>query len=103
MKIEINELTFKCIVGILPFERENKQKVIVNLSFNYQFSNNTFIDYSEISALIEKTMKKEKFELLEEAIIYIEKLLNDKYPISNLQLKISKPNILHNCIVSLSN
>lgn len=103
MKIEINELTFKCIIGILPFEREKKQKVIVNLSFNYEFSDNTFIDYSEISALIEKTMIKEKFELLEEAIIYIEKLLNDKYPILNLQLKISKPNILHNCIVSLSN
>lgn len=32
MKIEIEQLTFKCIIGILDFERVKKQKVIINLS-----------------------------------------------------------------------
>ncbi len=48
-------------------------------------------------------MYKEKFELLEDAIIYIEKFLYKNYKITNLKLKISKPNILTNCIVSLKN
>ncbi|MGD9624799.1 MAG: dihydroneopterin aldolase [Arcobacter sp.] len=103
MKIHINDLSFKCIIGILDFERIKKQKVIINLSFEYEFSKDKFINYAEVSNLIETTMKKEKFLLLEDAILHIENLLNSTYNISNLYIKISKPNILTNCIVSLSN
>ena len=103
MKIEISDLTFKCIIGILDFERINKQKVIINISFEYEFSKDLFIDYSEISNLVKSTMKQQKFLLLEDAILYIESLLQNNYKISYLKIKISKPNILKNCIVSLSN
>lgn len=103
MKIEISNLTFKCIIGILDFERIKKQRVILNISFEYNFSKDLFIDYSEVSNLIKKTMKKEKFLLLEDAILHLENLLNNSYQISNLYIKISKPNILKNCVVSLSN
>lgn len=103
MKIEISNLTFKCIIGILDFERIKKQKVIINLSFEYQFSKDSFINYAEVSDLVEKTMKKEKFLLLEDAILHLENLLNTSYDINNLKIKISKPNILKNCVVSLEN
>lgn len=103
MKIEISDLTFKCIIGILDFERIKKQKVIINISFEYEFSKDLFIDYSEISNLVKLTMKQQKFLLLEDAILYIETLLQNNYKISYLKIKISKPNILKNCIVSLSN
>ena len=43
MKIEIEQLTFKCIIGILDFERVKKQKVIINLSFDYDFGKDNFI------------------------------------------------------------
>ena len=103
MKIEISDLTFKCIIGILDFERIKKQKVIINISFEYEFSKDLFIDYSELSNLVKSTMKQQKFLLLEDAILYIETLLQNNYKISYLKIKISKPNILKNCIVSLSN
>ena len=103
MKIEISDLTFKCIIGILEIERIKKQKVIINISFEYEFSKDLFIDYSEISNLVKSTMKQQKFLLLENAILYIESLLQNNYKISYLKIKISKPNILKNCIVSLSN
>lgn len=103
MKIYIEDLTFKCIIGILPYERKNKQQVIINLSFDYEFKNKKFIDYSKVSSKIEKIMKKEKFELLEDAILYIKNYLYKKLPISNLKIKITKPNIITNCIVSLEN
>ena len=103
MKIEITDLTFKCIIGILDFERIKKQKVIINISFEYDYSKDLFIDYSEISALVKKTMKKQKFLLLEDAILYFESLLQNSYKINKLNIKISKPNILKNCVVSLSN
>lgn len=103
MKIHINDLSFKCIIGILDFERIKKQKVVINLSFEYEFSKDKFINYAEVSELLKTTMKKEKFLLLEDAILHIENLLTKTYEISNLYIKISKPNILTNCIVSLSN
>ncbi|MGE4381882.1 MAG: dihydroneopterin aldolase [Arcobacter sp.] len=103
MKIHINDLNFKCIIGILDFERIKKQKVVIDLSFEYEFSKDKFINYAEVSELLKTTMKKEKFLLLEDAILHIENLLNSTYNISNLYIKISKPNILTNCIVSLSN
>lgn len=103
MKIDIENLTFKCIIGILDFERVKKQKIIINLSFEYDFSNDKFIDYAQVADLLKKTMKKEKFQLIEDAILYLTKLLNQTYEIKNLKLKISKPTILKDCIVSLSN
>ncbi len=103
MKIHINDLSFKCIIGILDFERIKKQKVVIDLSFEYEFSKDKFINYAEVSELLKTTMKKEKFLLLEDAILHIENLLTQTYEISNLYIKISKPNILTNCIVSLSN
>lgn len=104
MKILIENLTFDCIIGILDFERKTAQEVVIDLSFKYNYKNKKeFIDYSEISKSIEQIMTKKKFELLEEAIIYIEQYLYKKYNIKKLKLKISKPNILTNCIVSLKN
>ena len=103
MKIEITDLSFKCIIGILDFERIKKQKVLINVSFEYEYSKELFIDYAEVSNLIKTTMKKEKFFLLEDAILYLESLLLNSYKIATLKIKISKPNILKNCIVSLNN
>jgi 7,8-dihydroneopterin aldolase/epimerase/oxygenase len=103
MKLEIQDLKFKCIIGILKFERKKKQKVIVNISFKYEFKNNNFIDYSKIISYIKKTMKKKKFNLIEDSIMYITKNINKNYKIKNLKLQIIKPNIIQNVKVSLHN
>jgi len=103
MKITIENLTLKCIIGILPFERKKKQKVTINISFNYNYEENKFIDYSKVVKWVEKTVKKEKFLLIEDAIIYISEKLNKKYPIKRLKITIAKPDIIDNCIVNVSN
>lgn len=103
MKIKIKDLTFKCIIGILPFEREKKQIVVINCSFEYNYKNGKFIDYSHVAKLIEKTMKKEKFELIETALEILTTKITSKYKIQNLKLQIQKPDILKNCKVSVSN
>jgi len=103
MKLEIKNLKFKCIIGILEFERTNPQQVIVNISFQYQFTKNYFIDYSKIISYIKKTMKKKKFYLIEDVIIYIKNDITKKYKIKKLKLQIIKPNIIKNVKVSLHN
>ena len=103
MKLEIKDLKFKCIIGILEFERKKKQQVIVNISFKYEFENNNFIDYSKIISHIKKIMKKKKFHLIEDSIIYITKNIKKNYKITNLKLQIIKPSIIKNVKVSLHN
>ena len=104
MKISIENLSFDCIIGILDFERVRPQKVVIDLLFKYDFKNkDSFIDYSIIAKEVENIMIDKKFELLEDAIIFIEKYLINKYKIKKLKLKISKPDILPNCVVSLKN
>ncbi|QKF80928.1 dihydroneopterin aldolase [Halarcobacter ebronensis] len=104
MKISIENLTFYCIIGILDFEREKEQKVILDISFKYNYNNSSnFIDYSSVTADIEAIMKEKRFKLIEEAIIYLDKFLKEKYSIKKVKIKISKPNILPNCRVSINN
>lgn len=103
MKIKITDLTFKCIIGILDFERIKKQKITINITFKYSYTKEYFIDYSEVVTIVKDTMKKSKFLLLEDALLVLECKLYKMYKISNLRIKIAKPDILKDCIVSLSN
>ncbi len=104
MIIEIEDLTFNTIIGLLDFERVTPQKVIINIRIEYKYQNNIFINYADIVKLVEEKVKNEKFKLLEDALISIKNFLFNKYEnIDKLYIKISKPTILNNAIVSLSN
>lgn len=102
MKVKIKNLTFKCIIGILPFEREKEQRVIINCSFKYKFKDDDFIDYSQVAKDIENIMIEKKFDLIEDALLLINDFLHNKYPLKNLKLTIIKPDILKNCEVSVT-
>jgi dihydroneopterin aldolase len=103
VKVYIEDLTFKAIIGLLPFERVKKQTVIVNASFEYRYNDKEkdFVDYSKVAEEIKKSIKKEKFELIEEALETLHKKLYKKFPLKNLQIKITKPDILKECRVSV--
>ena len=103
MRIEIENFKFKTIIGVLDFEREKEQNVIVNLKADYSYQKDNFIDYVEICNTIKNSLKTNKFELLEDALLGIKKELFEKFEINYLELKITKPDILKDCLVSLSN
>ncbi len=103
MTITINTLTFNAIIGLLDFERLKEQKIVVDCIIEYDYESN-FIDYAVVAAIIEETIKEEKFKLIEESLLHLEKKLHVKFPnISILELKITKPDILNNCSVSVGN
>jgi len=91
------------IIGILDFERISKQTVIVETKINYNYTEESFIDYSIILNRIETLLIEKKYRLIEEAIDEIGKTILRDYPqIVSLYLKISKPNIIPNASVALS-
>jgi dihydroneopterin aldolase len=101
--IHIQNLTFDTIIGILDFERTTPQKVIVDIDIEYKFDDK-FIDYSIITKLIQDSMNKHKFLLIEDALLWLKDAIVSKYPqIKSLDIKITKPQILSNCSVGVSN
>lgn len=102
MKVYIENLCFACIVGILDFERVTPQDVILDVEFEYEYKSK-FINYAEVAELVKFHMQEEKFELLEEALLSLFELLKNHYKnISTLFIKITKPSILPDCQVSVS-
>jgi dihydroneopterin aldolase len=103
MHIHIEALTLDVIIGLLDFEREQTQRVILDLEATYTYREENFIDYAAIVLLIEQCLKTQRYELLEEALLDIKKNIVVHYPqIETLYLKITKPDILPQCRVALS-
>ena len=102
MTIHIENLKFQCIVGILDFERETPQDVIVNLEIDYEYKEE-FINYADVTNMIKNFMTEGKFLLIEDALREISLKLKENFSqIKQLNLKISKPSILPDAIVSVS-
>ncbi len=103
MTVEVRDLTFECIIGILPFERETPQNVIVDLTADYEYRNGTFLDYARVAAEVKRRMHERKFELVEEALLDVSAHLKTLFPqIKRLDLSISKPDILPDCRVCVT-
>ncbi len=103
MTIHINDLKFECIIGLLDFERITPQEVIINLELEYSYTD-IFINYADVASLIQDNLLEKKYELIETALNELFNLLAKAYPlIKKLHIKITKPDILPNCRVSVSN
>ena len=102
MRIYLEDFHFTTIIGILDFERESPQEVIINLIVDYKYSKDEFINYVEIRDLIKNIMVEKKFGLIEDALENIINNISETFTnIEYLKLKISKPNILDDSKVSV--
>jgi dihydroneopterin aldolase len=102
MKINIKGLEFETIIGILDFERTQMQRVRINCTIDYDYGTE-FLDYSLVVVHLKEQMKAKQFELIEEALLSLKSSLKEEFPlIKRLFLEISKPDILPDCEVSLS-
>ncbi|MCF6206141.1 MAG: FolB domain-containing protein [Sulfurovum sp.] len=103
MTIHIESLTFDAIIGLLDFEREHTQRVVIDLQADYPYSDSDFIDYAELCDLLTAKVREARYELLEDALLELETLIRSAYPqITSLFLKIAKPDIIKNVTVALS-
>lgn len=102
MKILIENLTFDTIIGILEHERTTPQRVQIDCIIDYSYTDGDFINYADVAHLIEHTINKECFELIEIALETLGALLKTHFPlIQTITLTIRKPDILPNCTVSV--
>ncbi len=103
MTIHIEALTFDVIIGLLDFERDKPQRVIVDISASYVYEKDHFIDYADMVLLVQNELKEKRYTLLEDALLGLKNTLIHTYPqIDSLFIKIAKPTILAECSVALS-
>lgn len=103
MTIHIDDLRFQCIIGLLEKERHTPQEIIVSLELDYDYAD-TFINYADLATLIETHLQEKKYELLETALNELFLLISAQFSlVKRLYIKISKPDILPSCRVSVSN
>ncbi|HEX5329014.1 dihydroneopterin aldolase [Sulfuricurvum sp.] len=102
MKILIENLTFETIIGILDYERTNPQRVQIDCIIENAYADAHFINYAEVAEMIEATMHREQFELIETALEHLSRILKSYFSsIETLSLTIRKPDILPNCTVGV--
>jgi len=102
MTIHIDDLKFQCIIGVLDFEREIPQEIIINFTCQYNYENK-YINYVNIVDMLKTTMIVNKFELIEDALLSLKSEIIKNFPlIQSYNLKITKPSILADCRVSVS-
>ena len=102
MTIYIEDLKFQAIIGILDFERVTPQDIIINLTIEYSYKSD-FINYAEIVEVLKADMIKSKFLLIEDALNHFSKKLKLEFSsIDELYIKITKPSILLDCVVSVA-
>ncbi len=103
MRIHIDALEVSCIIGLLDFERETEQKVLLDIEIDYTYGEGNFLDYGKVTSDIKQHLREKKYLLLEEALLGIKALLFTHFPtIEVLGIKLSKPDILPQCSVGLS-
>ena len=103
MTIRIEQLEFDAIIGLLDFERDRPQHVRIDVTATYDYQPGSYLDYAEMVEVIKANITQQKYELLEEALEGLHGTLTKAFPaIETLNITIAKPDILPDCVVSLS-
>lgn len=98
----IEAFKLKVIIGILDFEKQIPQEVLIEGKITYKYSREDFVDYIEVKNIIQKLLQTNQYGLLEDALLDITHHLKNKFnTIKNIELKIKKLNIDPDCIVGV--
>ena len=106
-KILINNLAIKASVGVYEHEKQNKQRIIVNVEL--LLSNDTepkqdnleaTQDYSQFRKCLIDIVEGQHFHLLEVLVEKVYSTLIRYSCVIGVKVKISKPDIFNNCEVA---
>ncbi|CAM4120480.1 dihydroneopterin aldolase [Campylobacter armoricus] len=96
--IKIN-LEFKCIIGLLDYERIQEQKVLIEL----EAKSKNFLDYAKLCEKIEIIYKKKKFKTIEKSLKYLCKSIKKYHKkLKFISITCYKPDVIKNALVGAS-
>lgn len=104
-KISLKDLEFNCIIGTLPYERENEQPIILNVSIWVDFAlaarNEDLahsIDYVQLADDLQRFIRLSCFQLEETLVVSTAKHILENYPkVLMAEVSVCKPLAINNC------
>ena len=103
-KISLKDIQFNCILGTLPYERENEQPVVLNVSvwldFTLAAQNDDLvhsIDYAQLAQDLQEFIRMAQFQLEETLVLETAKHILENYPKAQIaEVSIRKPQAIPN-------
>jgi D-erythro-7,8-dihydroneopterin triphosphate epimerase len=99
--IDIVDLRVRTIIGTHPWERKNKQELIINISLEYDAKKasrsdkiSDAVDYEQIAKVVIKTVETSQFLLLEKLSDKVMEKLKTYKALQKVTLRIDKPQAL---------
>lgn len=101
MSIGFSTLKIRCLVGILPSEREVPQEIIVHLKANLpkipsRDVISSTIDYTELASICENVATRSHHSLLETLSVEMLDEVSRRFPGVKCWIRIEKPSALPN-------
>ena len=100
-EIKIKNLKLRAIVGIQDWEREKKQDILLNISFEYDSSEaelsddiSDTVDYKAMKQKIIALVEKSNYNLLEKLAAEVLKICLDTPGVTKASVEIDKPHAL---------
>ncbi len=98
--ILIRGLAFECIVGILPYEREQQQPLSIDIDLQTDFTRAAAtedvaftVDYAQVSELVIEQVQRKQYWLLETMAHQILDMLFERFDqVTAARVLIEKPN-----------
>jgi dihydroneopterin aldolase len=100
-KIYIEGLQVYSLIGVYDWEREAKQRLLVDMQLFIDLSRaaksdqvNDTLNYAEVASCVEQVADISEFELLEALADAMVAKVFSQFPVQKISLKLSKPDIL---------
>ncbi|MDD5226959.1 MAG: dihydroneopterin aldolase [Candidatus Omnitrophica bacterium] len=101
--IFIQGLEVFCIIGTLPRERTQKQKIVLNLEFPVQVKRaakrddlKDAMNYQKIAGRVTEFASKSRFYLIETLAERLAQILLREFKLKSVTLRVSKPKAIRN-------
>ncbi|KAL2912186.1 trifunctional dihydropteroate synthetase [Polyrhizophydium stewartii] len=100
--ISINDLALNCIIGVNAWEREERQKVLVNLRLHVQLENSMLVadhvpkmhNYRTITRMVSRLVEDSSFKTVEALVMRIAALLIQTCFVPKVTVRVEKPSAL---------
>jgi len=103
-KIHIRDLALRCIIGLYPEERTNKQDVIINVTMETDLRKagesddlNDTVDYKAVKLAILDLVEESEFKLIESLAERIAEICLNADGVEGATVTIDKPGALRFC------
>jgi len=103
-KIYIRDLALRCIIGLYPEERINKQDVIINITMETDLRKagqsddlNDTVDYKSVKLAVLDLVEKSEFSLIESLADRIAEICLNADGVERATVTIDKPGALRFC------